>query len=312
MSVDTDPVVLTGGEGPGPALVYVLVTLLAPEAGRAGAGPLASHLVGVAPRSGLTRIDDTLVIQVTQQPRLPVGTHALVLAHLVHAGATILAGIDLAIVLVLFAVRTLESIDTDALIASLSVAAGPVVLARVVEGALVHVLQTVSTGPVWGTLAGVSVDTIDTGSVILTNVSLAIINIDFTVRSGKSTLAGAVVLVSPGLGAHSSVIARSRITGVIDSVTILPSPSSVTVTLVSAVGVLTPAVLAGVGQLVALVDVEVTAGALEAGLAFAPVALGEGHTLSPVPTRIGGAVVNLCAIVPGPSDGTRALERVES
>ena len=51
--------------------------------------------------------------------------------------------------------------------------------------------------------------------------------------------------------------------------------------------------LAGVGQLVALVDVEVTAGALEAGLAFAPVALGEGHTLSPVPTRIGRAVVNL-------------------
>ena len=51
--------------------------------------------------------------------------------------------------------------------------------------------------------------------------------------------------------------------------------------------------LAGVGQLVALVDVEVAAGALEAGLAFAPVALGEGHTLSPVPARIGGAVVNL-------------------
>lgn len=186
MSVDTDPIVLTGGEGPSPALVNVLVTLLAPEARRAGAGPLASHLVGVTPRSGLTGIDDTLVIQVTQQPRLPVGTHALVLAHLVHAGASILTGIDLAVVLILLTVGTLESIDTDALIASLGVAAGPVVLAGVVEGALVHVLQTVSTGPVWGTLAGVSVDTIDTGSVILTNVSLAIINIDFTVRSGKS------------------------------------------------------------------------------------------------------------------------------
>ena len=33
--------------------------------------------------------------------------------------------------------------------------------------------------------------------------------------------------------------------------------------------------LAGVGQLVALVDVEVAAGALEARLAFAPVALSE-------------------------------------
>ena len=48
--------------------------------------------------------------------------------------------------------------------------------------------------------------------------------------SQLTTLAGAVVLVSPGLGAHSSVIAGSRITGVIDSVTILPCPSSVTVT----------------------------------------------------------------------------------
>ena len=186
MSVDTDPVVLTGGEGPGPALVYVLVTLLAPEAGRAGAGPLASHLVGVAPGPGLAGVDDTLIIQMTQQPRLPVRTHALVLAHLVHAGAAILAGVHLAVVLVLFTVGALESVDTDALVASLCVATSPVVLAGVVEGTLVHVLQTVSTGPVWGTLAGVSVDTIDTGSVILTNVSLAIIYIDFTVRSGKS------------------------------------------------------------------------------------------------------------------------------
>ena len=122
----------------------------------------------------------------TQQPSLPVGTHALVLPHLVHAGAAVLAGVHLAVVLVLFTVGPLESIDTDALVASLSVATSPVVLAGVVEGALVHVLQTVSTRPVGGTLAGVGVDTIDTGSAILTNVSVAVIDIDFTVRSSKS------------------------------------------------------------------------------------------------------------------------------
>ena len=186
MSVDTDPVVLAGGEGPGPALVDVLIALLAPEAGGAGAGPLARHLVGVTPRPGLTRVDDALVIQVTQEASLPVGAHALVLAHLVHAGAAVFAGVHLAVVLVLLAVGALEPIDTDALVAPLGVAAGPVVLAGVVEGALVHVLQAVSTRPVGGTLAGVSVDTINTGSAILTNVSIAVIDIDFTVRAGKS------------------------------------------------------------------------------------------------------------------------------
>lgn len=51
--------------------------------------------------------------------------------------------------------------------------------------------------------------------------------------------------------------------------------------------------LAGVGQLVALIDVEVAAGALKAGLALAPVALRKGHALGAVPARIRGAVVNL-------------------
>ena len=48
--------------------------------------------------------------------------------------------------------------------------------------------------------------------------------------SQLTTGTGAVVLVSAGLGAHSSVITRSRITGMIDSVTILPCPSFVAVT----------------------------------------------------------------------------------
>ena len=79
--------------------------------------------------------------------------------------------------------------------------------------------------------------------------------------------------------------------------------------LVSAVGVLAPTVSAGVGQLVALVDVEVAAGALEdslmtacmtavtayleAGSASAAVALGQRDALRSVPAGLGGAVIHL-------------------
>lgn len=53
---------------------------------------------------------------------------------------------------------------------------------------------------------------------------------ELRIVSQLTTWTGAVVLVSAGLGAHPSVITRSRITGVIDPVTILPCPSSVAVT----------------------------------------------------------------------------------
>ena len=67
--------------------------------------------------------------------------------------------------------------------------------------------------------------------------------------------------------------------------------------LVSAVGVLAPAVSAGVGQLVALVDVEVAAGALEDSLMTACMTAVTAHLVSPLTPApvaavraVGGAV----------------------
>ena len=187
MVVDTHAVVLAGvGGARARALVDVLVAVIALEAGRAGAGALARHLVGVAPRPGLAGVDVALVVQVAHQPRLPRRTLALVLADLVDAGAAVLALVHGAVVLVLLAVLPDEAVDADALVAALGVAAGAVVLARVVDGALVHVLEAVAAGPAGRALAGVGVDAVHAGSAVLTHVSSAVVDIDFAVGSGKS------------------------------------------------------------------------------------------------------------------------------
>ena len=183
--VDTLPVVFTGRGLPG-TLVDVLVALLAGEAGRAGAGPLAGHLVGVAPRPVTAGIDGALVVQVAQETRLALWTLALVPPDLVVTGSSVPARGDAAVVLVLLAVLSDEAVDTDALVAALAVLAGPVVLAGVVEGALVHILEAVLAGPVVGTGAVVSVDSVNTNSAILTEVSATVVNVDLTVLSAES------------------------------------------------------------------------------------------------------------------------------
>ena len=183
--VDTDPVMFTRRGHPG-TLVNVLVTLLPLQAGRAGAGPLPRHLVGVAPGARVAGVDQTLVVQVTQEARLAPGTLALVSPHLVVTSPSVLTRRDAAVVLVLLAVLPDEPVDTDTLVSALRVLAGPVVLAGVVESALVHILETVLAGPVVGTGAVVSVDSVNTNSAILTEVSATVVNVDLTVLSAES------------------------------------------------------------------------------------------------------------------------------
>ena len=69
--------------------------------------------------------------------------------------------------------------------------------------------------------------------------------------------------------------------------------------------------LARVGRLEALVDVDVAAGALEALPAPALVVVAEGDALGAVAARLVGAVVLLRTRGPGPAQGTRALVRVQ-
>ena len=185
VGVDTDPVMFAGRGGPG-TLVNVLLALLSSEAGGTGAGPLARHLVGVAPSPGVAGVDQALVVQVADQPGLTLRTLALVAAHLVVAGPAVQTGGDGAVVLVLLAVLPDEPVDTDALVAALGVLAGPVVLAGIVEGALVHVLQAVLTAPVVRTGTVVGVDAVHTDSAILTEIATAVINVDLTVLSAET------------------------------------------------------------------------------------------------------------------------------
>ena len=183
--VDTDPVMFTRRGHPG-TLVNVLVTLLPLQAGRAGAGPLARHLVGVAPGARVAGVDQTLVVQVTQEARLAPGTLALVSPHLVVTSPSVLTRRDAAVVLVLLAVLPDEAVDADTLVAALGVLTSPVVLAGIVEGAFVHVIETVETSPVVWTGTIVSVDSINTNTAIHTEIPFTVINVDLAVLSSKS------------------------------------------------------------------------------------------------------------------------------
>ena len=185
VGVDTDPVMFAGRGDPG-TLVNVLLALLARKAGRTGAGPLARHLVGVAPSPRVAGVDQTLVVQVADQAGLPLRTLALVAANLVVTGPAVQTGRDAAVVLVLLAVLPDEPVDTDTLVAALRVLAGPVVLAGIVQGALVHIIQAVLAGPVRGTGTVVGVDSVNTSSAILTEIATAVINVDLAVLSTET------------------------------------------------------------------------------------------------------------------------------
>ena len=185
VGVDTDPVMFAGRGDPS-TLVNILLALLASQAGGTGAGSLARHLVGVAPGTRVAGVDQALVVKVADEAGLPLGALTLVPANFVMAGPTVQTGGDGAVVLVLLAVLPDEAVDADALVAALGVAAGAVVLARVVDGALVHVLEAVAAGPAGRALAGVGVDAVHAGSAVLTHVSSAVVDIDFAVGSGKS------------------------------------------------------------------------------------------------------------------------------
>ena len=167
-------------------LVNVLITIVTFEAMWTGAGPLSSHLVGVTPRPGLAGVDVALVVQVAEQAGLARGTLALVLANLVNAGASVVAGLGGAVVLVHLALGPGVDIDTDALVTALRVPAGAVVLAGVGQGTLVHIVKTVVSGPVVSALTRVRVDPINTRASVVTNTVDTIVNVHFAVGSSEA------------------------------------------------------------------------------------------------------------------------------
>ena len=185
MRVNTDSIVFTRC-GHSSTLVNVFITVLSFKTRRTGACPLSSHLVGVAPGSWFAGVNVALVIQVANETSFAKRTLALVFADLVHTSSSRKTRIDSTVVLILLAVWSDETIDTDALVASLGVSAGAMVLTGIVEGTLVHILQTISSSVVWRTLTGVGVDSVNTDATILTNIAFTIVNVYLTVGSGES------------------------------------------------------------------------------------------------------------------------------
>ena len=185
VGVDTDPVMFAGRGDPG-TLVNILLALLASQAGGAGAGPLARHLVGVAPGSRVAGVDQALVVKVADEAGLPLGALTLVPANFVMAGPTVQTGRDRAVVLILLAVLPDEAVDTDTLVAALRVLAGPVVLAGIGQGALVHIVQAVLASPVVRAGTVVGVDSVNTNSTILTEIPTTVINVDLAVLSTET------------------------------------------------------------------------------------------------------------------------------
>jgi len=183
--VDTFASMFTGRPHP-PALVDVLVTSGAGVTRGAGADRLAGDLVRVAAGAHIARVPCALVLQVAEETCLAWWAFALVTANFVVTGAAVLARTVGAFIRVQFTVHSFKSVDTDALVAALSVLAGAVVLARLGGGALVHILPAVLPCPVDRAVAGVGVHPINTLAPMLAKVASAVISVHLAVPPLKS------------------------------------------------------------------------------------------------------------------------------
>lgn len=138
---------------------------------------------------------------------------ALIPANLVVAGATILTGTVGTFIRVEFAVHSFKSVDTDALITTLGVLAGAMVLARLGGGALVDILPTVFPCPVDRAVTGVGVHPIHTLAPVLAKVTSAVVPVHLAVSTLKSFRAVTLVSVGSNLITSSPILARAWVAG---------------------------------------------------------------------------------------------------
>ena len=185
MGVDTHSFMFTRCGALG-ALINVLITVIALEPRWTGAGPLSCHFVGVTASSRLAWVDVALVVQMAKKSSLARWTLTLILANLVNACSTVVARLGGTVIFVHLAVCTSVPIDTDAFISSLRVSAGAMVLTWVVEGTLVHIVQTIVSGPVVSALTRVGVDTVNARASVMTNTVDTVVNVHLTVGSSES------------------------------------------------------------------------------------------------------------------------------
>ena len=174
------------GRPPRPALIDVLIACGSGVARGAGADRLAGDFVCVAAGTHIAGVPCTLVLQVAKETCLAWWAFALIPANLVVAGAAILTGTVGTFIRVEFAVHSFKSVDTDALITTLGVLAGAMVLARLGGGALVDILPTVFPSPVDRAVTGVGVHPVHTLAPMLAKVTSAVVPVHLAVSTLKS------------------------------------------------------------------------------------------------------------------------------
>jgi len=210
--VDTFSTMFAGCPHP-PTLVDVLVTCGTGIARGAGADRLARDLVCVATGAHIAGVPCTLVLQVAEETCLAWWAFALVAANLVVAGAAILTGTVGTLIRIEFAVHSFKSVDTDALVATLGVLAGAVVLARLGGGALVDILPAVFPCPVDRAVTGVGVHPVHTLAPMLAKVASAVVPVHLAVFALKSYRTVTLVSIGSNLIASSPILARARVAG---------------------------------------------------------------------------------------------------
>jgi len=204
---------------------------------------MTGDFVGVTSGTGVAGTwSGTFVFQVAKKSCLARRTRTLVPSNFIMTSSTILTRKQFTIVAVDITIASLKAVDTDALVASFSVLAGAVVLARVQSGTLVNILSTVWTGPLSWALARISAHSVLANGTILAKMSGTVIYIVLAVTTAKTHRAGALIVISSNGAASSTIFTGARITGNIWCITILTSPPFVAGALVSTVSVHTSSV----------------------------------------------------------------------
>lgn len=170
----------------------------------------------------MTRVANTRVVHLTEYTSFANRTFTYKGCNSVVAGGSMHAGCTSTIIYVLTTVVSTPAIDTDAVIASVDVEAGPSILTGIwLQLTLIHIFCTKLTCPLRCASAVVGVHSIHTDASILTFMFRAVINVCLTVFSTESWQAVAFVgQVITGWPAGASVNAGRWRAGDVNALTV--------------------------------------------------------------------------------------------
>lgn len=187
-------------------LIHVFCAVSALVALWAGANVLPIQGVGITQRPLVTRVADTGIIQMTQEPCLSLWTKAGEGGHTVNTGGAWRAGSEGTVIDVLAAVIPTPAVHAHAAVASVAVGASASILTSIgLQQTLIHVFCAELPSPLRGAAAVVSIDAIHTHPSILTLVVRAVVDIPLAVAPFKAWQAMAFRSEVSGLTAGASI-----------------------------------------------------------------------------------------------------------